>query len=253
MDRESYLKCSLEELYDVHRHIDKEKYPERVQVLLEVISEKEEQGETHLEKKKDELFIFAQNSQNSSQGFSKDNDPAHDIKKESNIYAPPQSILEQTTKGQEGIYKIATTSQRFINYIIDHFLISFFAFLLGAILAWIERDVAMLKLYGSTLGIVMTITYYFICENAFLKTLGKIITKTRVISIDGSDPTAKQIIIRTLCRLIPFEAFSFFGGNGHPVGWHDRLSRTRLISIEPEFSELIKKDEALNKHCNLFG
>lgn len=36
------------------------------------------------------------------------------------------------------------------------------------------------------------------------------------------------MILRTLCRLIPFEALSCLGEKSR--GWHDRLSRTWVIS-----------------------
>lgn len=46
------------------------------------------------------------------------------------------------------------------------------------------------------------------------KTIGKYITKTIVVMEDGSKPKASDIVLRSLCRLIPFDAFSFLGTEG---------------------------------------
>lgn len=67
--------------------------------------------------------------------------------------------------------------------------------------------------------------YYIGFEIAAGKTLGKFITKTRVIRVDGGRPSAAQIIGRTFARLVPFEPFSFLvRGN-----WHDAWSGTCVV------------------------
>ena len=75
--------------------------------------------------------------------------------------------------------------------------------------------------YSSVLSCCCSITFrwrYF-CG----RTLGKFITGTKVVSADGETPTASQIVGRTFCRMIPFEAFSF-ARETCPVGWHDKFS-----------------------------
>ena len=54
------------------------------------------------------------------------------------------------------------------------------------------------------------------------------ITKTRVVTEDGQKPTAMNILGRTACRFIPFDAFSFLGSKA--VGWHDSISKTHVIN-----------------------
>ena len=46
---------------------------------------------------------------------------------------------------------------------------------------------------------------------------------------NGEEPKPKAIMIRSLCRLIPFDALSFLGTNGK--GWHDNLSNTYVVDI----------------------
>ena len=73
-------------------------------------------------------------------------------------------------------------------------------------------------------------TWYFVYyagfEYQFSKTPGKFITRTIVVKDDGQKPDLKTIIIRTFCRLIPFDQFSFLIGF---EGWHDRFSETIVV------------------------
>lgn len=71
------------------------------------------------------------------------------------------------------------------------------------------------------------VIYYILMEHFLGKTLGKYLTNTRVIGKFGQKPSLAQIIGRSFSRFIPFEAFSFLGGNGY--GWHDSLTNTRVI------------------------
>jgi uncharacterized RDD family membrane protein YckC len=59
------------------------------------------------------------------------------------------------------------------------------------------------------------------------KTIGKFITKTRVLTDGGQKPTLKTIIIRTLSRFIPFEMISCINERAH--GWHNTLSKTIVL------------------------
>lgn len=48
-----------------------------------------------------------------------------------------------------------------------------------------------------------------------------------VVNKFGDKPDFKTVLIRSLCRNIPFEAFSFLNpGNS---GWQDALSKTKVI------------------------
>ena len=69
--------------------------------------------------------------------------------------------------------------------------------------------------------------YYPLMEYFYGKTIGKMILKSSVVDIYGSKITFRQAIGRSLCRWIPFEAFSFLGT--YAVGWHDKISDTRVV------------------------
>jgi uncharacterized RDD family membrane protein YckC len=68
--------------------------------------------------------------------------------------------------------------------------------------------------------------YYFLCEATTGRTVGKLVSGTRVVTESGGKPTTLQILQRTLSRMVPFEPFSFFGPS---TGWHDRWSKTRVV------------------------
>ncbi|MFA6249897.1 MAG: RDD family protein [Candidatus Shapirobacteria bacterium] len=75
--------------------------------------------------------------------------------------------------------------------------------------------------------LVLHFVYYISSEALWQRSPAKFITGTKVVSSTGGKPLISQIIIRSLCRLIPFEHFSFFGKN--PVGLHDKISKTIVV------------------------
>jgi uncharacterized RDD family membrane protein YckC len=82
------------------------------------------------------------------------------------------------------------------------------------------------------LGVIIFLTYFVPQEAFFGRTLGKLVTGTKVVNEDGSKLTFGKAVARTLCRFIPFEAFSFLGGHDRPKGWHDTIPKTKVISIK---------------------
>jgi uncharacterized RDD family membrane protein YckC len=75
--------------------------------------------------------------------------------------------------------------------------------------------------------LIFYLTYYLVLEATTSRTLGKLLTGTHVVNDDFGKPSFRQVVGRTLARLIPFEAFSFLGPIG--CGWHDRLAKTYVV------------------------
>ncbi len=93
------------------------------------------------------------------------------------------------------------------------------------------------------LGVVVAFIYFYLWESySDGKTPGKYLTGTRVISTDGNRPTKKQYLSRSLYRVIPFEALSFFGSEG----WHDGMSDTRVINTKNYEAEKQAKSDIEN-------
>lgn len=139
----------------------------------------------------------------------------------------------------------ASKEKRFLNLVIDTIAYYVFIFVLGVILgllAVIGFDAPIV--YMETAGIVENyiisfgayILYFTLIEGFTQRSLGKYITGTMVLIEDGSKPTFKDIFIRSLCRLIPFEAFSFLGTEGR--GWHDSMSDTYVVDIKKHQAKL---------------
>ena len=63
-------------------------------------------------------------------------------------------------------------------------------------------------------------------EIKYQKTVGKLVTNTRVVDLNGDKPDEGKIIARTFCRFIPFYRISFvFTKNGI----QDYLSKTTVV------------------------
>lgn len=69
---------------------------------------------------------------------------------------------------------------------------------------------------------------YLFMESFFGATMGKFATGIVVVTESGAKPNLGKIIIRTLCRLIPFDIVSFLGKSGK--FWHDSFSKTYVVN-----------------------
>ena len=135
---------------------------------------------------------------------------------------------------------IASNRQRFVNVVIDYVARLGLTFIIGMIAAIIgvltgNEDIVLFfqnitRIQELTIGLVVLLLYYNVFEIFFGTTVGKLMTKTVVVDEYGEKPTANAVLIRSLCRLIPFEVFSFFGTPC--VGWHDSLSKTYVVNKE---------------------
>ncbi|WP_282124727.1 RDD family protein [Algibacter mikhailovii] len=149
-----------------------------------------------------------------------------------------EKIKEQATEKIEQKQKVdsnvVSSGIRFLHYIIDfiiaYLLILVIFIILGLFInptsnSFISGLLTLITILGTFLA------YYAVMEIKFQKTIGKFITKTKVVKIDGNKPTASEIIIRTICRLIPFDGISYlFVKNG----LHDYLSKTKVIKDNPK-------------------
>lgn len=95
-------------------------------------------------------------------------------------------------------------------------------------------------------GIVILIAplYFILTEYYFQQTLGKKITKTKVVDMYGKSPSLKQIILRTLIRTISYDGITFLVRDR---GWHDTWTETYVLDFDEieEIEELLKDGENL--------
>lgn len=154
-------------------------------------------------------------------------------------------VVVDRNRAQKGI--------RLANLIIDRAIITIIFFAFGVIAALIynltNNDFLLKIVYKMSeinrfLDILITSLIYFMYTfliEYFTKgrSIGKYITGSKVICIDGTEPTFNDYLIRNISRIVPFDALSFLGENG----WHDKWSETRVINIKNYQAEIQAKRE----------
>ena len=131
-------------------------------------------------------------------------------------------------------YLPAAPNLRALNYFIDTIIIVSVELLLYELvrryfntfylrIQFSENPVFTIQLFDY----MFRIGYYTVSE-AFTsgQTIGKKLTRTRAVRLDGEMFTVKEAFLRSLCRIIPFEAvISLFG-----YIIHDRWTNTVVIT-----------------------
>ena len=150
-----------------------------------------------------------------------------------NPYEPPmiQADSAEDIRADQNLVP-ASKGLRFANLVIDYIAQSGLAIVLGIVivLIWGEQGADFIEGFPDiAFGIPILLIYYLALEGTTSRTLGKLVTGTRVVNEDSEKPTFGQVVGRTFARLIPFEAFSFLGESGR--GWHDSLPKTYVVKI----------------------
>lgn len=127
--------------------------------------------------------------------------------------------------------------RRFFNWLIDRIVIMAIAVLLGIVVALTGNQAAIewLENVDRITDILVTwlllVSYYTLMEGLFGFTVGKLITNTRVVDEFGRAPTVRKALLRSLCRLIPFNAFSLLMSDDETRrGWHDSIPKTYVVN-----------------------
>ncbi|EMR02276.1 RDD family protein [Cesiribacter andamanensis] len=129
---------------------------------------------------------------------------------------------------------LATSGKRFLNLIIDYVAAMIFATIVEFSLISVSEQLGLtnpmdlLPVFSQLIWFFWSTIYYTFFEYVVNgKTIGKMLTRTRVVNEEGEKPRFTQILGRSFARLIPFDAFSFLGDEAR--GWHDRLPKTLVI------------------------
>ena len=147
--------------------------------------------------------------------------------------------MEETNRKQFKVTEdlLASHAQRFLNLLMDYIAQLFLfiiAFSIAGVIAqtngnkdfmanFVKNDIAQY-----TFVTCIALFYYNVFEIFFARTVGKFITQTIVVDENGEKPNHETILVRSLCRLIPFEVLSFLGMPAR--GWHDRISKTYVVN-----------------------
>jgi uncharacterized RDD family membrane protein YckC len=125
--------------------------------------------------------------------------------------------------------EIASAARRFWTFVIDQIAIwiGLLTFQIGYGVAYGIHALEALngvKWWG--ICIVFYVVYYVSFEVISGRTPGKVLTGTRVVTTSGLALSIPTALVRTLCRLLPFEPMSF---SLSETWWHDSLSRTQVV------------------------
>lgn len=146
----------------------------------------------------------------------------------------------------------ASMGKRFLNRVADSFVYIYIAliYINDGLFGEALRDEASFGIY-TLFELPFLVAYYLLFEAVFQSTPGKCLTNTIVVNDSGERPSFTQILGRTFSRLIPFDAFTFFGNSAR--GWHDSLPNTYVVEAagineqhEQEFILDAERDATVN-------
>ncbi len=134
----------------------------------------------------------------------------------------------------EPTLEYASAGQRFLNYLIDmiafYLILSLVGVFIGIYYAsngeTLNDESGGFIAFTYLISFITFFAYYTLFEGTNGKSLGKFITKTRVVRDDGEPMTYGKAFMRTLCRIVPFEVFSAFFGLKM---WHDSWTNTMVV------------------------
>lgn len=130
----------------------------------------------------------------------------------------------------------ASSGKRFVNYLVDVFFFYVIIILIGAAIGifapeWIEyleSSDPIYNLVGRIISLVLYALYMGAIESMLDgKSIGKLVTRTRAVQLNGDKITAGSAFARGVYRAIPFAAFSALGDPSNP--WQDRWTDTMVI------------------------
>lgn len=145
-----------------------------------------------------------------------------------NPYRPPASEVRDVSVPREAVP--AGRWRRFGTFVVDYGGVFVLAFVVGILIAVFfgRSGIATFhRVPNFVTGTLLYIAYYAVFEGLWARTPGKWIFGTAVVDQAGGKPSIKQVLIRTICRFIPFEPFSALSPDTPP--WHDSLAKTRVV------------------------
>ncbi len=130
--------------------------------------------------------------------------------------------------------------------ILFQILIMVVKFLFAILNSFTEGDTILnlsIDLIGNVILLVLYPLLYAMCEYYFQRTPGKYLTKSLVIDEYGNKPEFRTILLRSIIRIVPFEALSCY--NKFSYGWHDQWSKTWVVTEEElmEIRQLLEEQE----------
>ncbi|MBX7053135.1 MAG: RDD family protein [Flavobacteriales bacterium] len=143
-----------------------------------------------------------------------------------------ENYTSQALDIEQPVYSDSSKGKRFGGFLIDYvarIAITFVIVLIFPIAATNDDTITFgfnTSLAEIALDYFIVVLYYWILEATTQQTIGKMILGMRIIKEDGSAPTALNVLGRSFCRLIPFDALSLLIGDR---AWHDSIPGIRVV------------------------
>lgn len=146
--------------------------------------------------------------------------------------------FQSEAEALKGFYLSADKGLRFINFIVDRILALGVLMLIGSLGEFIQMLFYDVDLYAISAFIDLISLFFWFSHYPLYciffehfnkgKTIGKLLTKTKVVTENGKQPSFWTIVGRSYARLIPFNHFVvLFNNNGK--GLHDMVSNTKVV------------------------
>lgn len=155
-------------------------------------------------------------------------------------------VLRVSTADNVGIgYDIAGLGSRFIAQLLDSLIVGVIAFIvnvgvLGALGQTDTRDLVLADLAAAGITLFVYIGYFTLCEvSTGGRTPGKSAGQLRVLDISGAAPTAGQLLLRNVARIVDVIAglgvvVMFWNRQSRRIG--DLLAGTIVVRVRPTLS-----------------
>lgn len=133
----------------------------------------------------------------------------------------------------------ASQGKRLANYLIDLVVFYICVFIFGivialvypSLIAYFQDESPAVGLLDRVVSLVLYAVFMSLVEAAFEgRSIGKFITGTKAVNLDGSQITASKAFARGFARAVPFCAFSALSTPCDP--WQDRWTDTMVIDIK---------------------
>lgn len=158
-------------------------------------------------------------------------------------YRDAEGKLQRTQEPYRGGRPVNVISgfDRFLHYLIDAIILFAVGMVFGFVLGTAQQrgltnfSFTRGHLEINFVGYLIHLGFYFFFELLTGSTPGKMLFGRIVINEYGERPEAGALALRTISRIVPFEAFSCLAERG----WHDNWSKTFVVS-KKEAAELLE-------------
>lgn len=126
--------------------------------------------------------------------------------------------------------QVVTPGTRFLYHLIDWLIITGLSIVIHIALIFLSFNQFSLQLGTLSysidfLDILISFSFYAVFEITLQATPGKLIFGYTVIDEYAQKPESSKILLRSISRFVPFEAFSCLSDRG----WHDTWSKTYVV------------------------